>query len=309
MMARRPRTSVTMPSSTTRVPSAMPAIRRRPRKTAVSAPLPSPTVISRLATSAQGCTRSAWTRPATVTRLRQRTSPIGSTPRRAISPRRAVSARVRSLRRASAAFSVRCSRLTATAAWRPACSSRSRSTDRIARPGSGRAVSVRPCPTSCRGGACGCAVPWWCGSGGTGTNVTLAWATSPRPLAIESAVRSCRSRCQAERYSRRGMSTDTSVSPSAASSVTSCSTARETRRSGHSRISRGSRSRGRRVHSSASSAACCSSTATWTARRSSGVSARAYCRARAAVLSSRSTRTTTECRRRIGASTASRASS
>ena len=127
-----------------------------------------------------------------------------------------------------------------------------------------------------------------------GTKVTLAWGTSDSVLAMASAVWSCRKRCQKRGYSRRGISTLTSVLPSAAASATTSRAQRLMRRSGHSTTSSGTRARPRRVHSWASSSAATSSVAMCTALSVSGVRVRAYWMARAELWSSRSTSTITE---------------
>ena len=111
---------------------------------------------------------------------------------------------------------------------------------------------------------------------------------------MASAVWSCRKRCQKRLYSRRGMSTLTSVLPSAAASATTSSAHRLMRRSGHSTISSGTRVSPSRVHSPARSSASSSSVAMCTALSESGVSVRAYWMARAELWSRFSTSTITE---------------
>ena len=81
------------------------------------------------------------------------------------------------------------------------------------------------------------------------------------------------------------------------------------RRSSHSMTSRGSRVRPRRLHSASRAADSRLSRAKWTARSSSGWRVRAYWRARAVAMSSRSTSTMTTWRESTGASAASAAPS
>ncbi len=123
---------------------------------------------------------------------------------------------------------------------------------RARRPGAtpSRATTRGSSTGSIRSGRCGRRLARW-----NGTIVTLACGSRETSRTIASAVWSCRMRCQSPRYLRSGSSTHTSVSPSASSRATVSTAARVMRRSGHSTMSSGSRSRPSSRHASASSSA------------------------------------------------------
>src|SRR5437773_2700883 len=79
-MASRPRSSPTVPSAITRLPTFMPAMLRRPRNRRAMPPVSSTSVHSRLAIPPWGWTRMLWIRPATRARCRYRTSDTGMQP-------------------------------------------------------------------------------------------------------------------------------------------------------------------------------------------------------------------------------------